>query len=140
MGSEAPRSSIRLSDIKAARDRIAPHIIRTPLILSHAASDLAGVPVYLKLESVQRTGAFKVRGALSKVTSLTIEERQRGLICASTGNHGLGVAYAAAHFGVQCVVVLPEKGKGSRARSIWLYASSSSAWGDRPSNSRRPSR
>ena len=81
---------VTLADAKAARERIAKDIIRTPLVLSEAASERAGTPVHLKLENLQRTGAFKVRGALSKVTSLTPEERKRGLVCASTGNHGLG--------------------------------------------------
>jgi threonine dehydratase len=76
--------------------------------LSAAASDRAGCPVYLKLENLQRTGSFKVRGALNTVMSLTPDERGRGLICASSGNHGLGLAYAAARFGIRCIVVLPE--------------------------------
>lgn len=102
-------SPVTLEDIRAAQKRIGAEIIRTPLILSDAASERAGLPAYLKLESLQRTGAFKVRGALSKVTRFTPEERQRGLICASSGNHGLGVAYASARFGARCIVVLPEK-------------------------------
>ncbi|TAM83329.1 MAG: threonine/serine dehydratase [Acidobacteria bacterium] len=100
--------SVTLEDVRAAYARVAPEIIRTPLVLSDAATDLAGVPVYLKLENLQRTGAFKIRGALSKVTSFTPEERQHGIICASTGNHGLAVAYASARFGARCVVVLPD--------------------------------
>jgi threonine dehydratase len=99
---------VGLADIKAARKRIAEGIIRTPLVLSEAASERAGRPVYLKLENLQRTGAFKVRGALSKVTSLSPAARKRGLVCASSGNHGLGVAYASSRFRVPCVVVLPE--------------------------------
>lgn len=96
------------ADIRAAVGRIGSNIIRTPLVRCDAASERAGIPVYLKLENLQRTGAFKVRGALNKVTSLPLEERQRGLICASTGNHGLGVAYAASRVGVRCIIVLPE--------------------------------
>ena len=100
---------VRLEDIRAAQKRIGAEIIRTPLVLSDAASDRAGLPVHLKLENLQRTGAFKVRGALSRITQFTPEELGQGLICASSGNHGLGVAYASAHFGARCVVVLPEK-------------------------------
>ena len=100
--------SVSLADVKAARERISKALIRTPLVLSDEASKRAGRPVYLKLENLQRTGAFKVRGALSKVTSLTPEERRVGLVCASSGNHGLGVAYASSRFGVRCIVVLPE--------------------------------
>ena len=108
MSSKGGMTTVDLQDVKAARERIAAEIIRTPLVLSEAASERAGGPVYLKLESLQRTGAFKVRGALNKLTTLTAEERQKGLICASSGNHGLGVAYAASRFGTRCVVVLPE--------------------------------
>jgi threonine dehydratase len=101
-------SAVSLETVRLARERISGEIIRTPLVLSGAASDRAGIPVFLKMESLQRTGAFKVRGALSKVTSFTPEERQRGLICASSGNHGLGVAYASLRYGTRCTVVLPE--------------------------------
>src|SRR6516225_7803807 len=100
--------AVSLADVQRARQRIAKELIRTPLVLSDAASERAGRPVYLKLENLQRTGAFKVRGALSKVTSFAPEERQQGLVCASSGNHGLGVAYASSRLGVRCVVVLPE--------------------------------
>ena len=100
--------AVALADVKAARERIAKEVIRTPLVFSEAASRRAGGLVHLKLENLQRTGSFKVRGALSKVTSLTPEERQRGLVCASSGNHGLGVAYASSRLGVRCVVVLPQ--------------------------------
>jgi len=100
---------VTLKDIRAAQSRIGAEIIRTPLIVSDSASGRAGFPVYLKLENLQRTGAFKVRGALNKVASFTPEQRQRGIICASSGNHGLGVAYASSRAGAKCTVVLPEK-------------------------------
>jgi threonine dehydratase len=101
-------SAISLEGIRLAQSRIGGMTIRTPLVLSDAASERAGTPVFLKLESLQHTASFKVRGALSKITSFTPEERQRGLICSSSGNHGLGVAYASACFGARCTVVLPE--------------------------------
>ena len=101
-------TSVSVEDIHAAQGRISAETIRTPLVLSAAASDQARCRVYLKLENLQRTGSFKVRGALNTVMSLTPEERGRGLICASSGNHGLGLAYAAKRFGVRCIVVLPE--------------------------------
>jgi threonine dehydratase len=106
--SEKNSTSVSVEDIKAAQGRISAETIRTPLVLSAAASDRVRCPVYLKLENLQRTGSFKVRGALNTVMSLTPEERGRGLICASSGNHGLGLAYAATRFGVRCIVVLPE--------------------------------
>jgi threonine dehydratase len=97
-----------LEEIRPAQKRIGAEIIRTPLVLSDAATERAGLPVHLKLENLQRTGAFKVRGALSKITRFTPEELRQGLICASSGNHDLGVAYASARFGAKCIVVLPE--------------------------------
>ena len=106
--SEQGSTSVSIEDVQAAQGRISGEIIRTPLVLSAAASDRAGCPVYLKLENLQRTGSFKVRGALNTVMSLTPDERGRGLICASSGNHGLGLGYAARRFGVRCIVVLPE--------------------------------
>jgi len=99
---------ITVADIRAAKGRIGSDIIRTPLVPCDAASQRAGIPVYLKLENLQRTGAFKVRGALSKVRTFTNEERDRGVICASSGNHGLGVAYACSRMAARCTVVLPE--------------------------------
>jgi threonine dehydratase len=109
---------VTLADVRAARERIGRYLIRTPLALSDAASRRAGGPVYLKLESLQRIGAFKVRGALSKVTSLTEEERAKGLVCASSGNHGLGTAYAAQCFGAHCTVVLPENANPLKSAMI----------------------
>jgi threonine dehydratase len=100
---------VTLEDIRVAQSRIATEIIRTPLIISDSASDRAGIPVYLKLENLQRTGAFKVRGAMNKIKSFTPEQRRQGIICASSGNHGLGVAYASSRAGARCTVVLPEK-------------------------------
>jgi threonine dehydratase len=100
--------TVTLADVIAARDRITEYTVRTPLLVNEAAGDRAGLPVFLKLECLQHTGAFKARGAVSKISTLTSDERQAGLICASTGNHGLGVAYAAKRFGCRCIVVLPE--------------------------------
>jgi threonine dehydratase len=108
MKEQATPSSVTAADVRAAMNRIRSDIIRTPLVLSDAASARAGIPVYLKLENLQRTGAFKVRGALSKIKTFTPEERRRGVICASSGNHGLGVAYSSSRMGARCVVVLPE--------------------------------
>ena len=108
MKEQAAPSSVTIADIHAAMNRIRADIIRTPLVLSDAASARAGIPAYLKLENLQRTGAFKVRGALSKIKTFTLEQRRRGVICASSGNHGLGVAYASSQMDARCIVVLPE--------------------------------
>lgn len=100
--------TVTLADVIAAQERIGDYVVRTPLLVNDAASERSGCPVYLKMECLQRTGAFKVRGALNKASTLTPEQQQSGLICASTGNHGLAVAYAAKRLGTRCTVVLPE--------------------------------
>jgi threonine dehydratase len=102
------KAPVTLAHVVAARGRISEYIVRTPLLVSDAASERSGFPVYLKMECLQRTGAFKVRGALNKVSTLTAKQQQSGLICASTGNHGLAVAYAAKRLGTRCTVVLPK--------------------------------
>ena len=79
----------------------------TKLIRSHYLSDLTGNKVYLKPENMQRTGAYKVRGAFYKISTLTEEERAKGLIAASAGNHAQGVAYAASKYGCKAVIVMP---------------------------------
>lgn len=79
----------------------------TKLIKSSYFSELTGNKVYLKPENMQRTGAFKVRGAYYKISTLSDEERNKGLITASAGNHAQGVAYAAHKYGVKAVIVMP---------------------------------
>jgi threonine dehydratase len=93
------RIMITLSDVLAARQVTLPYVSHTPLIPSVTLSRITGGEVYLKLECLQRTGSFKVRGALNKLATLTPEEWARGVVTASSGNHGLGVAYAAQVLG-----------------------------------------
>ena len=81
---------------------------RTPLTYSTYFSRLTGKNVYLKLENLQKTGSFKVRGAYNKIRSLMPEAHERGVIAASTGNHAQGVAYAARELGVKATIVMPE--------------------------------
>jgi threonine dehydratase len=97
---------VTLRDIHAARQRIRGIAVRTPLIESLELSEKVGVSVYLKLENVQRTGAFKIRGAANKLQSLTDEERECGVITVSSGNHGRAVAHVAREFGVRAVVCM----------------------------------
>jgi threonine dehydratase len=100
---------IELSDVLAARQVVQPHVWRTPLLPSPALSREAEGDVYLKLECWQRTGSFKVRGALNKLAHLSDNERGRELVTASAGNHGLGIAYASQVLGIpQVVVFVPE--------------------------------
>jgi threonine dehydratase len=97
---------VGLADIRAARDRIAGHVLRTPMTQSASLSERVGVPVYLKLEHHQRTGAFKLRGATNAVLSLMADERRRGVVAASTGNHGRALAHAARSVGARATICM----------------------------------
>jgi threonine dehydratase len=96
-----------LSDIVAARARIAPHVIRTPLARSQTLSRMTGAEIRLKCENLQKTGSFKARGALHRILGLGAAERRRGVVAASAGNHAQGVAYAASIAGADATVVMP---------------------------------
>ncbi|MFN7950419.1 MAG: threonine ammonia-lyase [bacterium] len=98
---------VTFDDILAARDRLQGHIHRSPLEFTEALSALTGNRVWLKLENLQRTGSFKDRGSLNKLLTLTEAERAAGVICASAGNHGQGVASAAQRLGLVATVVMP---------------------------------
>lgn len=100
--------SITLRDIYLARQRIAGLARRTPLVQSHNLSRQTGTNVYLKLENLQETGAFKIRGAANRLLSLTTDEQKRGVVTVSTGNHGRGVAFVAQKLGIRAVICVPE--------------------------------
>ncbi len=109
---------LTLADVLAARRRIAPHLSPTALLGHPRLSALAGTEVLVKHENHQPTGAFKVRGGINLVSQLTPGERERGVIAASTGNHGQSVAYAAALFGVRAIVCVPEGANPVKVGSI----------------------
>ncbi|MDF9407058.1 MAG: L-threonine dehydratase catabolic TdcB [Pelotomaculum sp. PtaB.Bin013] len=98
---------LTMEKIYLARDRLVGIARRTPLDYSTTFSKVTGNSVYLKLENMQKTGSFKIRGAYNKVMSLGGEDRDLGVIAASAGNHAQGVAYAAAMAGIRCTVVMP---------------------------------
>jgi len=100
---------VTMSSIYMARKRIAPIVTRTPLLSSPLLTEHAGVPVYLKLENLQETGTFKIRGAANKLLSLTADEKARGVITFSTGNHGRAVAYMARQLGINAVICLSKR-------------------------------
>src|SRR5690606_20546303 len=104
MGQDLP---FGLAEIEAAAARIEGAVLRTPTLPSRALSDRFGATLYLKLENLQRTGAYKERGALNKLRLLSDEERARGVIAASAGNHAQAVAYHARRLGVPAVIVMP---------------------------------
>ncbi len=96
------------ADIDLARERISPWVSKTPLVKSAALSRLTGAAVYLKLETVHATGAFKLRGAANCILSLADKQRERGVITVSTGNHGRAVAYIAGRLNVPAVICMSE--------------------------------
>ena len=96
-----------LADIRAAHARVAPRIHRTPLLSATRLGARAGVTLFHKCESLQKTGSFKVRGALNNVSQLDAAARKRGVITVSAGNHAQALAWAARDAGVQCTVVMP---------------------------------
>jgi len=99
---------ISLADIHAAETRIFPHIIRTPLVHSPTISEMTGANVYLKLETLQKAGSFKVRGATNKILSYVNTTGEQGVVAASAGNHAQGVAVAAHSAGIPATIVMPE--------------------------------
>jgi len=99
--------SVTLADIQAAAGRIRGHALETPLIESPALNERAGVRVLLKAETLQRVGAFKFRGAYNRLVQLSADERTRGVVAFSSGNHAQGVALAARLLGIPALIVMP---------------------------------
>jgi threonine dehydratase len=97
-----------IDDIRAATKRIEGAVIRTPMLVSRTLSEFIGAEVWLKFENLQFTAAYKERGALNKLLQLTPEERARGVIAASAGNHAQAVAYHAKRLGIPATIVMPE--------------------------------
>ncbi|UCP11592.1 threonine/serine dehydratase [Pseudomonas sp. MM213] len=96
-----------IQDIKEAQERLKPHIRHTPLLRAEKIECAVGCQLYLKPETLQITGAFKIRGALNKTLSLSRDEIANGIIATSSGNHAQGLAYAARMLGVKAILVLP---------------------------------
>ncbi|MGA7671834.1 MAG: threonine/serine dehydratase [Nitrolancea sp.] len=97
---------VDIADVRAARDRIAGEVRQTPVFTSTRIGDQVGAKLYLKAESLQKTGSFKVRGALNRLRSMTPEELSRGVVTVSAGNHAQGLAWAAQRVGTHCTVVM----------------------------------
>ena len=123
---------IALSDIRAAARRLAGRVHRTPLVSSVLLGERAGVRLFLKCESFQKTGSFKARGALNKVLSLTEAERARGLVTVSAGNHAAAVAWAAREAGCSAVVVMPTDAPRSKIDAVRGYGAEIVLHPDRP--------
>ena len=98
---------LTLDQINAAADRLRPVMRLTPVIASQVLSDRTGEQVWLKCENLQRTGSFKPRGAYNRIANLSVEDRARGVVAASAGNHAQGVAWAATELGIASTVFMP---------------------------------
>jgi threonine dehydratase len=110
-----------LNVFEAAYAHVAPHTHRTPLLTSRTLSDLTGFEVRLKAEIFQRTGSYKIRGPLNKFMTMTAEERARGVVCSSAGNHAQGVALAARIHGIKAVVVMAANATPSKIAATRGY-------------------
>src|SRR3990170_4139987 len=100
--------TVTLADIEAVTGIVADVAIRTPMEESRWLQALVGGPTLLKCENLQRTGSFKIRGAYVRLSRLSAEERARGVVAASAGNHAQGVTLAASHLGIKATVFMPE--------------------------------
>jgi len=109
---------VTLRDIYLARRRIAPLAKRTPLVPSPLLSELVGASVHLKLENLQETGSFKIRGASNNILSLSDDQKARGVMTISTGNHGRAVSYVARREGVRAVICIPEGTPSNKVEGI----------------------
>jgi threonine dehydratase len=107
-----------LADVLEARRRISPHLRPTPLFSYASLDELLGAEVFVKHENHQPVGAFKVRGGVNLIAQLGAEERERGVIAASTGNHGQSIAYAARRFGVPATICVPEQSNPVKVASM----------------------
>jgi threonine dehydratase len=115
------RSLVTTADIAAAHKVIDGRIRRTPMMHSVQLSDRLGFTLHLKLENFQKTGSFKVRGALNRIAGLTADERKRGVVTMSAGNHGQGVAFAARELGTHATIVMPSKAVRSKVEATRNY-------------------
>jgi threonine dehydratase len=112
---------LTLSDIKSARERVSRHILRTPLLRVPALDKPLCCEVYLKPENLQYTGSFKLRGATSRLTLLTEEQRAGGVVTASSGNHAKALACAAARLGVKATVIMPTDCNRAKLAGVESY-------------------
>lgn len=113
--------TLSLADFEAARERIAGHIRRTPLLTSRQLSERSGFDVRLKAEMFQRVGSYKIRGPLNKFALMPDEEKRRGVVCSSAGNHAQGVALAARIHGIRAVVCMAENATPAKVAATRGY-------------------
>lgn len=123
--------TVTFADIAAAHERVRPHAVRTPVLTSAAIDERVGAQVFFKCENLQNMGAFKFRGAFNALSLLQAEERKRGVLAYSSGNHAQAVALAGKMLGVKTVIVMPEdapkvklEGTRSHGAEVVLYSKS----------------
>lgn len=117
----AYRRNPTIEDIFAARSSLDTNIRKTPLHRSDTFSRMVGTNIFLKLECLQKTGSFKVRGAFTKLNSLSNQERSRGVIAASAGNHAQGLAYASSKENIRCTIVMPRNASPAKVAATRSY-------------------
>ena len=133
---EKPMLTAKL--IAEARARIVSHIHRTPVVTSRAFNEATGKQVFFKCENLQRAGAFKIRGATNRILSLTAEEKRRGVVAFSSGNHAQAVALASREAGVRAVVAMPTDAPKAKVAGTRGYGAEIVFY-DRQKEDRRPS-
>lgn len=112
---------LNLNLVKTAAERIKGIVVNTPFAYAPMLSSLCEADIFIKKENLQVTGAFKLRGAFNKISSLSEEDRAKGVIAASAGNHAQGVAYAAKHFDAQAVIIMPESTPITKINGVKSY-------------------
>ena len=121
---------MKLQDFTTAREHLQKVLLPTHLIYSPIFSEESGNQIYIKPENLQKTGAFKIRGAYNKINKLTEEEKKRGVIASSAGNHAQGVAYAARELGIKAVIVMPKITPLIKVQSTKKYGAEVVLYGD----------
>jgi threonine dehydratase len=124
------KTMLTLNDILEAREKMKKVVHETPLEHSQTFTNLSGNEVYMKLENLQKTGSFKVRGSFNKIMSLSEAERKRGVIAASAGNHAQGVAYSSGMIGIPCTIVMPKGAPLSKVEATKGYGAEVILHGD----------
>src|SRR6202051_4220506 len=113
--------TLKVSDFEAVRERIAPYIKHTPLLTSRQLSERTGFDIRLKAEMFQRVGSYKIRGPLNKFALMSDEQKRRGVVCSSAGNHAQGVALAAKIHGIRAVVCMATNATPSKIAATRAY-------------------
>ena len=121
---------MKLQDFTTAREHLQKVLLPTHLIYSPIFSEESGNQIYIKPENLQKTGAFKIRGAYNKINKLTEQEKKRGVIASSAGNHAQGVAYAARELGIKAVIVMPKTTPLIKVQSTKKYGAEVVLYGD----------